>query len=88
MNSFHQFVTTAVRVVMFASSVIVLLAVLHSVLSYPMARAALGVVLLFLAAGAILTAAAWTLRWMWSVSGQVASVIVPASSQASKEEQA
>jgi hypothetical protein len=88
MNSFRQFVMTAVRVVMFSGSAIVLLAVLHSVLSYPMTRAALGVVLLFLLVGAILTAAAWTLRRVWTVSGQLASVIFPASSQASKEEQA
>ena len=88
MNFFRQFAMTAVRVVMFASSVIVLLAVLHSVLSHPMTRALLGISLLFLAVGAILTAAAWALRRMWSVSGQLASVIVPAPSQAAKEEQA
>ena len=88
MNSFRQFVMTGVRVVMFSGSVIVLLAVLHAVLSHPMTRAALGVVLLFLAVGAILAAAGWTLRRMWTVSGQLASVIVPASSQIPKEEQA
>jgi uncharacterized membrane protein len=88
MNSFRQFVMTGVRVVMFATSVIVLLAVVRSVLSHPTTRAALGISLLFLAVGAILTAAAWALRRMWIVSGQLASVIVPASSQAPKEEQA
>ena len=88
MNSFRQFVMAAVRVVMFASSVIVLLAVLRSVLSHPTTRAALGISLLFLVVGAILTAAAWTLRRIWTISGQVASAIVPASSQTSKEEQA
>ena len=88
MNSFRQFVMTGVRVVMFSGSVIVLLAVVHSVLSHPMTRALLGISLLFLAVGAILTAAAWTLRRMWTVSGQLASVIVPASSETQKEEQA
>ena len=88
MNSFRQFAMSAVRVVMFASSVIVLLAVVRSVLSHPTTRALLGISLLFLAVGAILTAAAWALRRMWSVSGQLASVIVPAPSQAAKEEQA
>jgi long-subunit fatty acid transport protein len=88
MNSFRQFVMTAVRVVMFATSVIVLLAAVRSVLSHPTTRAALGISLLFLTVGAILTAAAWALRRMWTVSGQLASVIVPASSQVPKEERA
>ena len=44
MNSFRQFAMSAVRVVMFASSVIVLLAVVRSVLSHPTTRAALGIV--------------------------------------------
>ena len=67
--------TTGTRILLFVTSLYAALWSIALLLHVPAVRLAFAVVLLLIAIGVLLTACAWLLRKLWSISGQVATML-------------
>ena len=67
--------TTGTRILLFVTSLYAALWSIALLLHVPAVRLAFAVVLLLIAVGVLLTASAWILHKLWSLSGELAIVL-------------